>query len=166
MRKEKSYLLDEIKEKIEGSKSFILTSYKNVTPEESWSLRENLSKNSAEMEVVKKRILLKALKGFGIDCELPELTGHVAVVFTNEDPTETIKTVYEFSKTSEKLKVIKGQIEGKKMAEEELNFLSTLPSLPELRAQFVGLIQAPMANLLSVFESFLEKTDSVKEEKN
>jgi len=52
MRQEKKLLLEEIKGKVEASKSFIVAKYENITALESRMLRRMLAKNAADMEVV------------------------------------------------------------------------------------------------------------------
>ncbi|MBN2478848.1 MAG: 50S ribosomal protein L10 [Parachlamydiales bacterium] len=165
MRREKTYLLDEIKGKIESSKALIVAKYGNVTPHEAWDFRSNLRENNADLEVVKKRIFLKALESLGYKYSLDELEGHIAVIFVKDESVNAIKTIFNFQKNTEKLEVLKGEIEGKSYGKDEMIMLSKLPSLNELRAEFLGLLEAPMAQVLSVMESLLTSVIYVIDEK-
>lgn len=165
MRQEKNLLLDEIKEKIESSNAFILTKYENVTPLEAWNVRQNLSKTKGELEIVKKRILIKALEKCGLTYQLDDLTGHIAVVFIADDPIANIKVVFNFANETKKMEVISGEMEGKKYDKNEMEMLSKIPPLNDLRAQFVGLLEAPMSQTISAMQSLLTSILYILEEK-
>jgi len=165
MRDEKKLLLDEIKEKVDSASSLVVTKYKNITASESWNLRNELSKNSSEMEVVKKRVFLKAFEKSGYKCTIEELDGHIAIILIKDDPVGAIKAIFEFSDQTEKLEVVRGEIDDKTYNKEDLLILSKLPSMNELRAQFLSVLEAPMSNTLSVIESLLTSVIYALEEK-
>lgn len=165
MREEKKLLLEEIKEKVESAKSLIVTKYGNVTPQESWTLRQALAKSSSEMEIVKKRIFLKALQECGYKYKLEDLEGHIAVIFIKGDALEATKAIVEFEESTNKLELLRGEIEKKTYQKEDLLMLSKLPSLIDLRAQFLGLLEAPMTQTVSVINSLLTSVIYALEEK-
>lgn len=165
MRDEKNLLLEEIKEKIDTAKSFVITKYKNITSAESWKFRNSLLENGSEMEVVKKRIFLKALEKTGYKCTIEELDGHIALIFIKDDPVRAIKAIFEFSNQNNKLEVIRGEIENKSYNKEDLLILSKLPSMNDLRAEFLSLIEAPMRESVSVMNSLLTSVIYAIEEK-
>ncbi|MEI6532196.1 MAG: 50S ribosomal protein L10, partial [Chlamydiota bacterium] len=113
MREEKSLLLDEIKNKLEASSSFIVTRYSKLAPNTSHELRARLVKMGAELEVVKKRVFVKAAAGFGVALNIDDLQGHIGVVFSTQDALEAIKEVLDFGKKNEKtVDVIAGRVDG------------------------------------------------------
>ena len=153
---EKELLLNSIKQKIDGSCAMLVTSYNKLSPNDSWALSKELSKGQSSFEVVKKRILVKALEGSEMQCSLKELEKHVGVVFINGDYLEGIKTVVQFNKNNDQLlKIIKGLIDGKVCSSSEVETLSSLPNLETMRAMFLGFLEAPMSQTLSVMESAL-----------
>ena len=93
MRHEKTYLLDEIKEKIESSKAMLIAKYDSLAPGTVWGLRDNLRKNSSELEVVKKRVFLKALALCGYKYNIDDFDGNIAVVFIKDDAMTSTKIV-------------------------------------------------------------------------
>ncbi|MBI5345905.1 MAG: 50S ribosomal protein L10 [Chlamydiae bacterium] len=156
MRAEKQFLLDEIKEKIENSDTFVITSYEKFTPIMSWSLGSVLAKSGSEFEVVKKRVLIKALEKCGLTFKIDEFPGHIGVVFVKGDPAASIKLVFNFCKENEEIfKVIAGKFEGSKYNAKDLEAISKLPSLNEMRAQFLSTLEAPMSQTLAVMESIM-----------
>src|SRR5690349_20770269 len=103
MRPDKQLLLDEIKEKIDGSKAFVLARYGKLDPNTSSNFRQTLGKSGGSFEVVRKRILLKAAASSGITLDKAILDGHIGVVFAPTDPVATTKAFIQFSKENEDL---------------------------------------------------------------
>jgi len=156
MRPEKQLLLDEIKEKIDGSKAFILTSYQKMSANTSSHFREALAKTGGHYEIVRKRVLVKAMESAGVQLNLDQLEGHIGVVFAQDDPIEATKEIFKFSEENENfLKVLFGRFEGKLYQAGDVEKLSKLPALPQMRAEFLGLLEAPAAQTLAVIEAVL-----------
>jgi len=156
MRQEKQFLLDDIKNRMAGSKAIVLASYKRLEPNVSAAFRADLAKTGGSLGVVKKRVLAKATKSAGVEFDSALLQGHIAVVFANQDPIQTTKTVYQFCKENAGvLEVIGGQFEGVICSAKDVEQISNLPSKDEMRAQFLGTLEAPLAATLGVIEALL-----------
>lgn len=156
MRPEKQLLLDEIKDKIAHSKALVFTSYKRLEPNVASSFRINLAKTGGSLEVVKKRILIKAAQVAGIELDPALLQGHIAVIFAAQDPIQTTKAVYQFSQENEEiLEVIGGRFEGAFCSAQDVEQISKLPSKEEMRAQLLGTLEAPLSQTLSVMDALL-----------
>lgn len=154
MRKEKQLLLDEIKQHLSGSPSFVITRYQEIDPNKSSSLRKSILEKGGLFQVVKKRLFLKAATQ--TDCKLSEISleGHIGIVYTGEDSVGTTKAIYDFKKEhGEALEVLGGLFQGKVCSPEEFKQIAELPSLSEMRSQMVGVLQAPLSNLLSMLEA-------------
>lgn len=158
MRKEKTLLLDEIKEKVDASSAMIVMRYSQLEPNASWELRSSLAKIGGALEVVQKRVFLKALELSDIKIDAGLLEGHVGAVFVgDEDSTPCVKEVFDFSKKNGDIfKVLCGSIEGKIVPGSELEVLAKLPGIDEMRANMIALFVAPMSQLLSVLEAKIE----------
>ena len=98
MKAEKQFLLDEIKEKIEGSKALVLTSYSGFEANKNAEFRDAIAETGGDFEVVRKRVFLKAAKEAGIELNREDMEGHLAVVFVDEDPIQTTKALFKFRK--------------------------------------------------------------------
>lgn len=156
MRPEKQLLLDEIKDKMAGSKAIVFASYKRLEPNAASAFRINLAKTGGSLEVVKKRVLMKAAQVAGVAIDPALLQGHIAVVFANEDPIQTTKAVFQFCRENEEvLEVIGGKFEGAICTASDVEQISKLPSKDEMRSQFLGLLEAPLAQTLSVMDALL-----------
>lgn len=165
MRKEKPLLLDEIKEKIDSSEAMIITRYEKLEPNTSWQFRDALAKKKSHFEVVRKRVFLKAaaLAGKSVDESL--LAGHVGVVFVNQaDAIAPAKVVIEFSESNGRIfQVLCGTVEGKMVPGAEIEMLSKLPGIDEMRATMLALFTSPMSQMLSVLEAAMAEPSSVEQ---
>ena len=156
MRAEKQFLLDEIKEKIEKSNGFVVTRYKNLKPGQARAFRDGLADLGGEFEVVKKRVLIKAASTLGIEFENGSFEGHVGVLFAQEDPLPIAKQAVKYGEQNNNaISVLAGHMDGQLMSAEEVVAVAKLPSKNELRAQIVGLLQAPMSQTVGVISAAL-----------
>lgn len=168
MRKEKQLLLDEIKEKVNASSGLIVLRYKKLEPNPSWELRDSLAKAGSLLEVVRKKVFLKAASESGIQLDEELLKGHVGVVFINQsDAMAPAKVVYKFSEANgQTLEVLCGLLEGKMVPAAELEMLSKLPGINEMRATILALLTSPMSQVLAVMEAKLAASNSDSEQKS
>ncbi len=168
MRKEKQLLLDEIKQKIDASTAMIITRYNKLEPNASWQFRDLLAKSGSLFEVVRKRVFVKAAESAGLKVDESILNGHVGVVFVNQpDAMPSAKVVYKFSEENGQiLEVLCGQIEGKMIPGTEIEMLSKLPGIDEMRATLLALFTSPMSQMLSVLEAVMAEPLSVLEQKS
>jgi large subunit ribosomal protein L10 len=134
----------------------------------SWRLRELLQKDDSQYEVVKKRLFLKAAELSGIQFNSSLLEGHIGVVFVSQaDAIVPAKTVFKFSEENGKLlEVLEGFIEGKIMPGAELEMLSKLPGIDEMRAGLLALFVSPMSHVLSVMEAAIAGPLAERQEKS
>jgi len=156
MRAEKQLLLDEIQEKIGQAKSLVLASYRKLEPNKAAAFRDELRKQGSGIGVVRKRIFAKAALASGVAIDLDTLQGHIAVVFISGDPVATTKTIFQFSKENEDvLTILGGRFDGQVCSAADVETISKLPSKDEMRAQFLGLLEAPMSQALATVEALL-----------
>ena len=168
MRPEKELLLNEIKDKIVSAKAMIVARYDKLEPNVAWQLRETLLKSGCLFEVVRKRVFAKAAAAAGVPFDEKLFKGHVGIAFINQDDAmASAKAIYKFSEDNGQiLEVLCGQIDGKIIPGSEIEVLSKLPSMDEMRAILLGLLVSPMSQTLSVMEAFMAGPLSVLEQKS
>lgn len=155
-REEKTQLLAELTELFNNSETVVISHYKGLTVGEVSELRNNIRKAGAGFRVTKNRITRLALKGTKFEALADLFTGPTAIAFAN-DPISACKACVEFAKTNEKLIVIGGAMGTGVLSIDEINRLATIPSMDELRAKIIGLLQAPAAQLARVTKAYSEK---------
>lgn len=152
----KQLLLDEIKEKIDQSKSLVITRYQKFEPNLAANFRMRILQSGGSFEVVKKRVLMKAAETCGFTLDRGQLGGHIGVVFADQDPFQTTKALYQFRKENEDIfEVLGGRFEGKLYTAKDVEMIASLPGKDEMRAQFLSLLEAPMSEMLGVVEALL-----------
>ena len=82
--------------------------------------------------------------------------GPTAIAFAS-DPVSACKACVEFAKTNEKLIIVGGAMGTGVLSTDEINKLASIPSMDELRAKIIGLLQAPGAQLARVTKAYSEK---------
>ena len=166
MRKEKQFLLDEIKQLLDGSSAFILTKYQGLDPNLASEFRMSVVETGGLYHVVKKRVFLKAAKEAGVSVDEEALNGHIGIVYPGQDTVATTKAVYNFTKGNAGLmEVVGGLFEGKLCSPEDFKQISQLPSQEQMRAEFLGVLEAPMTGTLGAMEALLSGVVSCIDQK-
>lgn len=155
MRHEKTLLLNEVKASVQAE-SFMIMRYTGVKANKANEIRRELGKIGGAIEIVPKRLLMKAVAEQEIVLSKSDLEGHVGVIYTDGNPFEATKVVFKISKENEKaIVVIAGKIEGRFYNAEEMEALSKLPSLSEMRAQLLSVFEAPLSQTCAVMDSIV-----------
>ena len=156
MRQEKQLLVDVIKDQIKSAPAFLIASYKGVNPNLASDFRNRIVETGGFFYVVGKRIFLKAAEESGSSIDRTILDGHLGVIYTGDDAVSTTKAVFQFGKENEgMLTVLGGHFEGNLCSSEDVKKISELPSKEVMRAEFLGLLEAPMSGTLAVIEAIL-----------
>lgn len=156
MSNEKQFLLEEIKELIDRYGSFVLMRYQGLDANMANAFRREIAKVGGNVEIMRKRVLIKAASAANITLEKKALEGHVGLVLAGKDALETTKTVIQFSESNEKvIQIIGGRIDGHLYSAADMEKLSKLPGKDEMRAQLLAVLEAPMSQTLAVMEAML-----------
>ena len=155
-REEKKQLLDDLHELFNGSEVVVVSHYKGLTVAEVSELRDAVRKAGAGFRVTKNRITKLALKDTKFEGLADLFTGPTAIAFAS-DPVSACKACVEFAKNNEKLIILGGAIATGVLSVAEISRLATIPSMDELRAKIIGLLQAPAAQLARVTKAYSEK---------
>jgi large subunit ribosomal protein L10 len=155
-RNEKSDLLNELNGLFSEAEIVVVSHYKGLTVAEVSELRDKIRKAGAGFRVTKNRITRLALKGTKFEAITDLFKGPTAIAFAN-DPVSACKACVEFAKENEKLIVVGGAMGTGVLSVDEIKRLATIPSMDELRAKIIGLLQAPGAQLARVTKAYSEK---------
>ncbi len=147
---EKVAAVQELKSRLDGVKTVVLTEYRGLTVQQLSDLRKQLRAVSAEYKVVKNRLARLAVKSSRLEGLSSHLTGPTGVIFSREDPVAVAKALHSFAKTNQALAIKAGFVEGQMLPPAALKALADLPSREQLRAQLVGTIQGVLSRLVGV----------------
>lgn len=156
MLAEKELFLEEVKGNIDLSAGFVLAGYKSINANAFAGFRNRLVETGGDFFVIKKRVFVKAAKDLGINYSIKELEGHVGLALAKDNFVGMTKALYGFNtENKEALTILGGHFEGKKISPQEVEQISKLPSMNEMRAQILGLLAAPMTQTLGVVQALL-----------
>lgn len=155
-REEKTELLNMLHEVFSNAESVVITEYLGLTVAEADELRNKVRDAGASLRVTKNRIARLAVKGTKFEGLADLFKGPVAMAYAN-DPIAACKACVEFAKNNEKLVIVGGALSDKALTLDEIKELAAIPSMDELRAKLVGLLQAPAAKLARVTKAYSEK---------
>jgi len=151
-RTEKAELIDTLHATFNEATTVIVTHQVGLTVVESSNLRGKMRANGAAYKVTKNRIAKLALKDTAYENLTDVFTGPTAIG-TSSDPVAAAKVLVEFAKENDKLTIIGGAIGEQMLDKAGVEALAKLPSLDELRAKMVGLLQAPATKLARVAQA-------------
>ncbi|HEY3799255.1 MAG TPA: 50S ribosomal protein L10 [Caulobacteraceae bacterium] len=150
-RAQKAESIETLKGVFEGAATVVVTHYSGLTVAELSDLRGRLRKEGASFKVVKNRLAQKALNGAG-DAATKLFKGPVGIAYA-PDPVAAAKVATQYAKDNEKFTVV-GAIMGEQVLDAAaVDALAKLPSLDQLRAKLVGLIQAPATRIAGVIQA-------------
>ena len=130
----------------------VVTRNLGMTVAQSTVLRQKMRDAGASFKVTKNSLAKIALKDTQYEPLSDLLTGPVALA-TSTDPVAAAKVAIDFAKTNDKLEIVGGAMGGTLLDAEGIKALASMPSLDELRAKIVGLIQAPATKLATVIQT-------------
>ena len=134
---------------LKGTSVVVVAHYSGLTVPQMQKLRKQMQEAGAHVKVAKNRLAKIALDGTDAAAVIPLLRGPIVLAFSG-DPIAAPKVASDFAKAHEKF-VILGGVMGKTALDQNgVKALAALPSLDELRARIVGLIQAPATKIAQV----------------
>ena len=141
---------------ISGSEAVVISHYRGLTVAEMGELRKKARELGAELRVTKNRITRLALKGTKFE-GLDDLFKGPTIMAYSSDPISACKLCVQFAKENEKFLVVGGALSSGVLSMAEIERLATIPSMDELRAKIIGLLQAPGDALARVTKAYSEK---------
>jgi len=150
---EKIETLEDFKSRLDGVKTVVVTEYRGLTVQQLSDLRKQLRAVSAQYKIVKNRLAKLAMTDGDLSKLHPHLKGPTGMVISKEDPVAVAKTLHSFAKTNQALAIKAGLVDGVVLPPAELKALSELPTKDAIRAQIIGAIQGPLAQLVGLLQA-------------
>ena len=151
-RAQKSGLVAELNRTFSEAAAVVVTRNLGLTVAQSTQLRVRMREAGASYKVAKNRLARIAAEGTPYASLSDLLTGPTALA-TSPDPVAAAKVVVEFARTNDKLEIVGGAMGDTRLDVNGVKALAELPSLDELRAKILGLVQAPATKVASVLQA-------------
>jgi large subunit ribosomal protein L10 len=130
----------------------VVAHYTGMTVSDMNRLRGRLRDTGGKFKVAKNRLAVRALSGTGAGELAPLFKGPTGIAFS-EDPIAAVKASVAYAKENDKFVILGGVMGDKMLMPEEVKALAELPSLDQLRARIIGLLQAPATKLAGVIQA-------------
>ena len=132
--------------------TIIITQNTGLTVAEFTKLRQKVRASGASIKVAKNRLVRIALKGTRYEALSDKFHGPTAIAYS-KDPVSAAKAIAEFAKDNAKLVIIGGAMGNTILDVAGVKNLASMPSLDELRAKLIGLLNAPATKLVQVIQA-------------
>ena len=151
-RAQKADAVTELKSVFNEVGVVVVTRNLGLTVAQSTELRTKMREAGGSYKVAKNRLAKLASMDTPYAGISDLLTGPTALG-TSIDPVAAAKIIVEFAKTTDKLEVVGGAMGSQVLDADGVKALASLPSLDELRAKIVGLVQAPATKVVQIVQA-------------
>jgi len=156
---------------LKRSQAVILVEYTGAKMKDMDNIRAKVRESGGEFHVVKNTLARRAFADHGMTLSEESLVKSTAISFAFTDPASTAKALSDATKGMEFVKVKGGFLAGQPLNTAQVKALADLPPLPVVRAQLLGVLQAPAGKLVrtiaeparslaSVFRAYSEKAQA------
>lgn len=153
-REKREELVATYDEVLTQSDGFVVLEYKQLTVARTQDLRRKMRASSGQYMVTKNTLFKHSLEKNGWPIPESLLKGSTAVAFGKGNFPGIAKEVLNFVKDLPELLVVKGGVMGTTiLSANDVEAVSNLPTIDELRAQLAGLIVQPASGLVGVIQA-------------
>lgn len=154
----KNDVVKDVADKLTSSKMTVIAKYQGTTVKAMQQLRRDASDNGTKVQVVKNRLVIKALQASDTlkDVDTSALNGQLLYAFNSEDEVAPAKALADFAKKNPNLEFV-GAItpEGTFASADEVKALAALPGKNELIAQVIATLASPLNDTVSALSGSL-----------
>ena len=151
-RDRKSEVVSEMKSTVVGSAFVVVAHYRGLTDKQLYDMRVSLKSKKCGMRIAKNTLVRLAVKGTELEALTPHLKGPTVILYS-QDPVALSKAVSETAKKAESLQIKIGYLDKTLISENTIQTLAKLGSLEEVRAAFIGRLQAVQSNFVRVVKA-------------
>lgn len=151
-RAEKKELVATLNEVFKTTNVVVVAHYTGLTVAQMQTLRRQMQAAGGAVKVAKNRLAKIALEGTDAALVAPLLKGPTVIAYSG-DPIAAPKVAVDFAKTHEKFVILGGAMGTTALNPDGVKALASLPSLDELRAKLIGLLQAPATKVAQLLNA-------------
>ena len=148
-RQAKESFVANLKDVFNTSAVVVVAQNTGLTVSEMNELRSAMRDAGGQIKVIKNKLTKIALDGTPLSAIEEYLNGPSLLAYS-DDPVAAPKITIKFAKENDNFVVLGGSLPEKKIDLGEVKQLASLPSLDELRAKILGLINTPAGNIASL----------------
>ncbi|MDA0262277.1 MAG: 50S ribosomal protein L10 [Proteobacteria bacterium] len=148
-RTEKQEIVDDLNKTFADAASVVVTHYRGINVSEMDVLRQEMREAGARFRVTKNRLVKRALEGTPYSTLSGLFEGPTAIAYS-DDPVAAARVAVAYAKKNDKLIVVGGAMGEIVLDVAGVNTVASLPSLDELRATLIALLNTPATQLAVV----------------
>jgi large subunit ribosomal protein L10 len=153
-RNEKQEMVGALHEKMAKAQFAAAVGYGNIDAAATVKLRKTFRDAKVDYKVVKNTLARLAAKGTPLEKFVAELQGPSALVLGYDDVVAPAKLLRDvLREQGEKMKVKAGIVQGNLVDATGLQALAETPSLPELRATILAMVNGPAQKLVRLLNT-------------
>ncbi len=145
---DKKALVAEVNQVAASSESAVAAEYRGLSVAQMTEFRARARDEGVYVRVVKNTLAKRAIEGTEFECLTEVLRGPLLLAFSREDPGAAARVVKGFAKDNEDLTTTAVAIGGVLYGPEDLSRLASLPNLDQARSMLLGVLQAPLTQLV------------------
>jgi large subunit ribosomal protein L10 len=146
-KERKDEVLSQYADWMERSQAIILVEYTGASMKALDNIRAKIREAGGEFHVVKNTLARRAFADSGLQFPSDYLVKSTAVSLAFTDPASTAKALTDATKGLDFIKVKGGFMAGQTLNAAQVKALAEMPPLPVVRAQLLGMLQAPAGKL-------------------
>ena len=154
-RNEKAAVIERVRNVIAGSPIVVVSDFKGMPVEEMTQLRVKIRAAGGELVVVKNTLARIAFTGSTHEAIKDMFRENCGVAVGHKDPVALAKAFMDSAKTSKKLVIKHGSLEGQALSAAQLEELARLPGKQELLAKTLGTLNAVPTQFVSLFGNII-----------
>jgi len=147
-KERKEEVLRQYADWLKRSQAVVLVEYTGVKMKDLDNIRAKIRESGGEFHIVKNTLVRRAFANSGLELPKDYLVKSTAISFAFTDPASTAKALSDATKGSEFVKVKGGFMSGQLLNAAQVKALAEMPPLPVVRAQLLGVLQAPAGKLV------------------
>jgi large subunit ribosomal protein L10 len=148
-RAEKHAFVTSLNSELGDTGVVVVAHYAGLSVAQMTALRASVREAGGSVKVAKNRLVKLALQGTELE-HISDLFSGPTVMVYSEDPVAAPKAAVNFAKENENLVILGGALGSTNLNPDGVKSLATMPSLDELRAKLVGMIQTPATKVAQV----------------
>jgi len=155
-KQNKDDIVAELVDLLKQANGFVIIQHAGMGTQQIDQLRAKVREAQGKYVVAKNTLLTKALEQVGWPVPETHLTGPTAIAFGMSNFPGVAKAVLDFVSApefAEKIGVKGGVMDAEILDAKQVDTISKLPTLDELRSQIIGVIVAPATGIVSVIQA-------------
>lgn len=155
----KAQKVEEIADQFKDAASAVVVDARGLTVAQSTDLRHQLREEGVVLEVIKNKILTRAVEKAGY-AELNDIfAGPSAVAFSNDDAVAPARILKKFADANEALQIKGGVVDGNIASLDDINKYASLPSREGLLGQLMAEFQFSIRSFAYAVKAVSDKLE-------